>query len=186
MATINLTSTNPSGFLYTDFTQIKSMLDGLDDSADIVLTTRTINGKALSSNVTLTASDVSALASIVQDTSPALGGELNAGANSIGFTMQTATGTGATTINWKLGNKFKFTFGAQNNTFTFTAPTKPCSLTLMLIQDSVGSRLATWPASVKWPGGTAPTLTTTANAVDIISILYDGTNYFGSAALNFS
>ncbi|NCD07118.1 MAG: hypothetical protein EOL97_13450, partial [Spirochaetia bacterium] len=69
---------------------------------------------------------------LILDTTPELGGELDAGAHSIGFTMQTATGDGTTTINWKLGNKFKFTFGAQSETFTFTAPTKPCSLTLIL------------------------------------------------------
>jgi len=186
MAVVSLISTTESGFLEYDFTQIKSMLDGLDDTADIVLTTRTINGKALSSNVILTASDVSALTDLVSDTSPQLGGELDAGTHSIGFTLQTATGDGATTIDWKLGNKFKFTFGAANETFTFTAPTKPCSLTLILVQDGTGSRLATFPATVKWAGGTAPTLTTTAGAIDIVSLLYDGTSYFGSAALAFS
>ncbi len=184
--TINLTSTIQSGFLYDDFTQIKTLLDGLDDTAEIVLSTRTINGNDLSSDVTLDASDIGALANIVDDTTPELGGELDAGAHSIGFTLQTATGDGTTTIDWKLGNKFKFTFGAQNETFTFTAPSNPCSLTLILVQDGTGSRTATFPASVKWAGGSAPTLTTTANAVDIISLLYDGTNYYASSALDFS
>jgi hypothetical protein len=106
--------------------------------------------------------------------------------NTIGFTLQTATGDGTTTIDWTNGNKFKFTFGAQNETFTFTAPSNPCSLTLILVQDGTGSRTATWPASVLWAGGTAPTLSTAANAVDIVSFIYDGTNYYGSAALDFS
>ena len=107
--------------------------------------------------------------------------------NSIGFTLQTATGiVGTTTIDWTLGNKFKFTFGAGNETLAFTAPSNPCSLTLILVQDATGSRTITWPASVKWSGGTAPTLTTTANAIDIVSLLYDGTNYYGSSALDFS
>ena len=97
-----------------------------------------------------------------------------------------ATGDGTTTIDWKLGNKFKFTFGAFNEVFTFTAPSKPCAVQLILVQDATGSRTVTWPATVKWPGGTAPTLSTGAAAVDIISLLYDGTNYYGSSSLNFS
>jgi len=116
-----------------------------------------------------------------------LGGELDAGANSIGFTMQTATGDGTTTVDWKLGNHMDFTFGAFNETFTFTAPTKSGVYTMSLKQDSVGSRTATWPATVKWPAGTAPTLTTTATTgYDVVSFRFDGTNYYGTATLDFS
>lgn len=113
-------------------------------------------------------------------------GEIHAAANTIDFTQQSATGDGTTTIDWKLGNKFKFTFGAQNDTFTFTAPTNPCNILLMLVQDGTGSRLATWPATVKWPSGTAPTLSTGAAAIDIMSFYFDGTNYFGVDSLDFS
>jgi tetrahydromethanopterin S-methyltransferase subunit G len=126
------------------------------------------------------------IANMVEDTTPELGGELDCGAHSIGFTQQTATGDGTTTIDWKLGNKFYFTFGAANETFTFTAPTNPCNLVLVLKQDGTGSRTATWPNTVKWPSGTAPTLTTTANAVDIVSFYWDGTNYHGVISLAFS
>lgn len=104
----------------------------------------------------------------------------------IGFTQQSATGDGTTTVVWTSGNKFKFTFGAFNETFTFTAPSNPCNLVLMLIQDGTGSRTATWPATVKWVGASAPTLTATGGAVDVISFYYDGTNYYGVASLNFS
>ena len=114
-----------------------------------------------------------------------LGGELDAGAHSIGFTLQSTTGDGTTTIDWRLGNKFKFTFGAQNETFTFTAPTNPCTLMLTLIQDATGSRTVTWPATVKWPGGTAPTLSTAANARDKVALDWDGTQYDGVVSLDF-
>ncbi len=115
-----------------------------------------------------------------------LGGEMDAGAHTIGFTQQSTTGDGTTTIDWKLGNKFFHTFGSQNETFVFTAPTNPCNILLVLKQDSTGSRTVTWPATVKWPGGTAPTLTTGANTIDIISFYFDGTDYYGVDSLNFS
>ena len=104
----------------------------------------------------------------------------------IGFTQQTATGDGTTTIDWKLGNKMYFTFGAANETFTFTAPTKPGNFLLVMKQDGTGSRTATFPATVMWPGGTAPTLTTTAAGIDIIALYWDGTNYFAQSSLAFA
>jgi hypothetical protein len=126
------------------------------------------------------------LANVVEDTTPQLGGELDCQAHSIGFTQQTATGDGTTTIDWKLGNKFYFTFGNANETFTFTAPSKPCNLVLVLKQYSTGGKTATWPNTVMWPAGTAPTLSTGNNAIDIVSFYFNGTNYFGNSSLNFS
>ena len=43
-------------------------------------------------------------------------------------------------------------------------------------------------STVKWPGGSAPTLSTGANAVDIISFYWDNDNHtaYGVASLNFS
>lgn len=124
---------------------------------------------------------------ILNDTTPKLGGELDMNGHSVGGDAQTATGDGSTTIDWKLGNFFHFQFGAFNETFTFTSPTRPGFYHIKLVQDSSGSRTATWPGTVKWPGGTAPTLTTTATTgTDIITFYFDGTNYFGVEALNFS
>ena len=113
--------------------------------------------------------------------------ELDMNNNSIGFTMQTATGDGTTTIDWKNGNHMDFTFGATNETFTFTAPSSSGVYTISLKQDSVGSRTATWPATVKWAGGVAPTLTTTASTgYDLITFRYDGSNFYGVPTLDFS
>lgn len=100
--------------------------------------------------------------------------------------VQTATGDGTTTVNWGLGNLMYFTFGAQNDTFTFTAPPGPAiPLVLWLKQDGTGSRTATWPATVHWPGDVIPTLSTGANDVDIVTFAWDGTNYFGLFNGNF-
>ena len=113
------------------------------------------------------------------------GGEFNSGANTIGSTMQTLTGDGSDDISWKLGNKMFFTFGAANETFTFTAPSFACNLVLVLKQDATGSRTVTWPATVLFPGGTHPTLTTGANLIDIVCLFWDGTSYYSMAGLDF-
>jgi len=103
-----------------------------------------------------------------------------------GFTQGTATGDGTTTIDWTAGNKFYFTFGAFNETFTFTPPSNDCNLLLVMEQDGVGARTATFPVAVLWANGIAPILSVGVGAIDIITFYYDGTNYFGCCALDFS
>lgn len=70
-----------------------------------------------------------------------------------------------------------------NCTFTFTGATtgRAESMTLLLRQDGTGNRTATWPGSVVWPANTAPTLSPTASAVDILNFLTTdgGTTWFG-------
>ena len=58
----------------------------------------------------------------------------------------------------------------EENT-TFTAPTNKADFKLALTQDATGSRLATWPASFLWVGG-SKTLTTTAAAIDMVDATY--------------
>lgn len=82
----------------------------------------------------------------------------------------------ADTINWTARNYQKSTL-TGNCTYTFTAPTGPTNGVFRLIQGGVGNFTVTWPATVKWPGGTAPTLSTAIAAVDVISFYFDGTNY---------
>ena len=49
---------------------------------------------------------------------------------------------------------------------------------LVIIQDGTGSRTMSWNAVFKFTGGTAPTLTTTASAKDILIFYSDGTNMY--------
>lgn len=125
------------------------------------------------------------LNTIEEDISPKLGGELDAQSHSIGFTEQTITSSsGSATIDWRSGNKATITL-TEDVTLTFTNPSYACNLQLKVVQDSTGGHTLTLP-TIKWAGGTAPTPTTTANAVDIVSLYFDGTNYYGVASLNFS
>lgn len=66
-----------------------------------------------------------------------------------------------------------------NCTYTFPTATAGKSFILFQKQDGTGSRTVTWPAAVKWPGGTAPTITSTASKMDIFSFFSDGTNWYG-------
>ena len=66
---------------------------------------------------------------------------------------------------------------------TFAAPTNLIDgafYALIIIQDGTGSRTATFNSVFKFTGGTAPTLTTTANARDILVFQSNGTNLYES------
>ena len=71
---------------------------------------------------------------------------------------------------------------------TFTMPTNVAGKSFILIctQDATGSRTAVF-TSVKFAGGVAPTLTTTATTgVDILTFVADGTNWYGTYAQAFA
>jgi len=73
-----------------------------------------------------------------------------------------------------------------NCTFTMPTATSGTSFIIRLIQDATGSRTATF-TGVKWPGGTVPTITTTASTgVDIISFVCIASVWYGIAAQAFA
>jgi len=69
-----------------------------------------------------------------------------------------------------------------NCVFTLPAASGAATLTLFITQS--GAFTATFPG-VLWPGGTAPTITATANKRDVLSFQSDGANWYGSARQNF-
>ena len=95
--------------------------------------------------------------------------------------------TGATpSISLSSGGAFSLTLSG-NTTVSFTgAPsTGATGFSLSLTQDAGGSGYTvTWPASVKWPGGTAPELTATADKTDafIFTTSDAGSTYIGLVA----
>jgi hypothetical protein len=93
------------------------------------------------------------------------------------------SGSGSRTINLDLGNFVTATV-TGTTTWTFSNPASSpnaCGFVLELING--GSATQNWPAAVRWPGGTAPTLTT--SGVDILIFITDdgGTNWRGVASM---
>ena len=88
----------------------------------------------------------------------------------------------AATLDLSVANFFSAT---QDEACTFTFSNPPASGDLggfILELTNGGAFLVTWPASVDWPGGTAPTLT--ASGVDqlVFTTRDGGTTYFGFVA----
>lgn len=103
---------------------------------------------------------------------------------STGSTQSVTASGAATTIDFSSGDIVTLTLNAST-TLTLTNPITGLFYFIKAVQDATGSRTITWPGTVKWSGGTAPTLTTTASKTDIITLWWDGTNYFGTSTLNF-
>ncbi len=96
-------------------------------------------------------------------------------------TIVTANTSTAYTINLANGTLFNLTL-TGSCTFTFPAATSGKQFTVLLKQDGTGSRSVTWPSSVRWAGGTAPTITVTAGQTDVISFIADGTYWLAFVA----
>ena len=100
-------------------------------------------------------------------------------------TKTALTPAASVTIDLTNGNVFTLT-ADQNTTFVFSNPSptgKSCAFTLVWTQDS-SDRTITWPASVDWAGGSAPSVTSGSGKIDIYTFftLDAGTIWYGFQA----
>ena len=105
-------------------------------------------------------------------------------ADQLGPVRGSLTAVAALDIDCSLGNFFTKTISA-NSTFTFSNPpsSRAYAFTLELTHTS---GTVTWPTTVRWPGGTAPTLTT--SRVHLFTFVTDdaGTNWRGASQTNYT
>jgi len=89
-------------------------------------------------------------------------------------------------INWNNGNSQTMNLGSAtgNVALTFTNPVAGATYFLRVVQGTTPRQIS-FSTVVKFPGGTAPTLTAAASAIDTIVIFYDGVSYFGNYSLNY-
>lgn len=85
--------------------------------------------------------------------------------------------SGTWSMNCAAANFFELTLTGNTTISPSNVPpsTRVWSGTIAAKQDATGGRTITWPSGTKWPGGSVPPATTTANATDIWSLMtYDG------------
>lgn len=106
---------------------------------------------------------------------PAAMTDLSAGIASNAHTPSGVIAFSATAmaVNCSLSNVFTTALTANVTVApTFSNLKDGQTINWRLKQDATGSRTMTWPTAFDWPGGTVPTLTTTANAVDLLVATY--------------
>ena len=94
-----------------------------------------------------------------------------------------SVGGGTQDIDVTLGNNVTATIDTGTTTFTFSNPTASdelCGFTLFLTNG--GSQTVNWPGVVDFPGGTAPTLTTSGVDILVFVTTDGGTIWHGMAS----
>jgi hypothetical protein len=105
---------------------------------------------------------ISGVATFAKATKPAL--KANADATTVTFDVNEA-------------NVHTVTLGA-NRIFAISNETAGQKFMIRILQDGTGSRTVTWFSTIKWAGGSAPTLTTTASKADVVGFLVTGTDTY--------
>jgi len=138
--------------------------------------------------------DDNSINNLSEDTTPQLGGDLDAqdknitGLGSVGFTQELDNGSKSAnfSIDFSTDQKQKVTLTANTMTLTLdTTNVKPGNYILKIVNGGLAT--LTWASetgNVYFPGGTDPSLT--SSGTDIIACYFDGTDWYLVASLNFS
>jgi len=74
---------------------------------------------------------------------------------------------------------------AGNRTLAVSNPELNKAFIVRLVQDATGSRTVTWWGGIRWPSASAPTLSTTATAIDSFGFIRTGVGVYDGYFLGF-
>lgn len=179
-----LTFTNLKAFL-------KTWLDSLTTTftnKTIDLTSNTLTGTTAQFNTALSDSDFMTLASndTVTGTKTFGAGKLIAtkpvinGTDPTGATYAPATGAQTVTIDCLANNMHIVTGHASGTAITFAVSnvTNNQPFIVSILQGTTPSTITAWFATIRWAGGTAPTLTPTTGKRDTFAFIRTGANTY--------
>lgn len=120
-----------------------------------------------------------------------LAGAVTLGGEVIAEPVNALASSGTIAIDCALGDYFTLAATGNMTSFTFSnlpASGKAQTIMVRITQDATGSRVATWPSSFKWAGGSVGVLSTAANSVDVLAIttFNQGTSWIATLAKAFA
>lgn len=133
-------------------------------TASDIVSTETITASEISSTGGITASQITASSIISQTASTPI--RFNDSTYVVPATY-TPAGAATATLDVSQASTHEILMPAGNITIAISNETVGQYFTIEITQDDPGSRTVTWMATVHWVDGTAPTLTTTADGVDL-------------------
>jgi hypothetical protein len=170
-------ATNASGLIFVGdalgidgvVQTVASAAQASGNAALIVGSTAQASGNAgISAALTAQASGNAALSTKYNQTGGVLSGTVIVNKQSFG-TINTVTSSGVLLVDFSTGNNFTVTL---DSSATFASPINAsggqCGA-IAIRQDNTGSRTLAYSGSWAFQGGTAPTLTTAASGIDILS-----------------
>jgi hypothetical protein len=90
--------------------------------------------------------------------------------------------TSTTNINLSSGNVLEVLLNT-NTTLSFSNP-RIGTYIIKIKQDAIGGKVVSFP-TMKWADDIVPVITAAANRTDLLTIIYDGINYYGTCLQNF-
>src|SRR3954454_3424439 len=93
-----------------------------------------------------------------------------------GRTFSTATDASTVVFDFDQSSNWQVTLGG-NRTLTLAGGQEGDEVNILLIQDSSGSRVPVWPTNVTFTAGQAPSLTTVAGGMDLITLVKRGSTW---------
>ncbi|MFT3676805.1 MAG: hypothetical protein QM781_13005 [Chitinophagaceae bacterium] len=88
----------------------------------------------------------------------------------------------SSTVVWNINNGINGSVKLRgaNRELSIQNPITGYTYQLKVEQDSTGGRnISQWPAGTRWVNGVAPVFTSLPNSIDLVSLYYDGANYYG-------
>lgn len=191
---------SPGDVLTTNGSGVISFTTPTTGTVTSVSGTGTAGGLTLTGTVTSSGSlTLGGSLDISTDASPQLGGQLDANTNSItnagkfqGDQFQSILNTlTAGTITWDADSGVYAELAlSTNSTLAITNLGVGTPAVLKVTQDATtpGNNITAYTVSggtVKWPGGSTPTITAAVNSIDIITFISDGTDIYASIVQDF-
>jgi hypothetical protein len=91
----------------------------------------------------------------------------------------------AATVNFSNGPVQKVTKNGSA-TYTLSAPTAGTYILKFIHDGTATAYTVTFSPSVKFPNGSAPSWSSTASSIDILTLYFDGTSWFGIGSLAYA
>lgn len=171
MATISLSTTFVDGTIPTA-AQFNGNFNAIVSDYNGGITNTNISGSA-----NIDTSKVSGTAVNLSSVQTLTGKKTFAGTVSTTTTL-TPSAAATATCNLDLGNLFFITMPAGNITIALSNASVGQCFVIRILQDGGGSRTVTWFTTIRWAGGTAPTLTTTASKADTFGFICTGSGTY--------
>lgn len=103
-----------------------------------------------------------------------------------GVQAYTPAAAGTATLDLALANRNLITMPAGNITIALSNAVVGQIFTIDITQDGVGTRTVTWFSTIRWAGGSAPTLTTTASKRDSFIFICTGAGTYDGFVIGFN